>query len=89
MERSENMVRYDALMEQLQALKKEYKESQPVKPKQVVLINGQRYYLEKYEIVGYTIDPVLFKVSPRGNPAKCFARQYPDNWMQMVPEKEE
>ena len=89
MERSEYMARYDALMAQLQALKKEYKESQPVKPKQVVLINGQRYYLDKYEIVGYNIDPVLYLVSPRGNPAKRFARQYPDNWMQMIPEKQE
>ena len=87
MERSEYMQRYDNLMEQIRQLKREYKESQPVKPMQVVLIDGERYYLERYEIVGYTIDPVLFKVSPRGNPAKAFRRQYVKNWMQMIPEK--
>ena len=86
MNREEFMRRYDNLQDELQSLRQEYKDSQPVKPKQVVVIGDQLLWLERYKIVGYNVYPILYPLTKSGLPDKHFV-EYIQDWHDMKPWK--
>lgn len=76
--------RYKALWDELEALRHRYKNSPPVKPQQIVEVNGQRLWLERYKLVGYSVRPVLYPLNGNGEPDKRRVK-YVDNWQDMTP----
>ena len=85
MDREEFMRRYDNLQDELQSLRQEYKDSQPVKAKQAVWIGNQRLWLDRYKIVGYNVYPVLYPFFKNGGVDKRLIVNV-DNWRDMVPD---
>lgn len=84
MTREEYMQKIDALEKEKHQIQEEYKNSMPVKPKQVVVINKKEYWLEKYYIVGYHIKPTLYEIH-QGKIRREYGVAQIENWLTMRP----
>ena len=84
MEKKEFIRKMEALEQKKKALEEQYKASMPVKPNQVVMIDGQTYWLERYRIVAYSIVPTFYEYK-NGKIKKQYGQAYPKNWQIMKP----
>lgn len=87
MTKEEYIRRVDELEAQRQQLKEDYINSMPIKPNQVVIINGQEYWLNKYYIRGYSIIPSLFAMHD-SKILRYKGVQYVENWKTMQPKNQ-
>lgn len=87
MTKEEYIKRVDELEVQRQQLKEDYINSMPIKPNQVVIINGKEYWLRKYYIRGYSIIPSLYEMS-KGKVLINKGVQFVENWKKMKPKNQ-
>lgn len=85
MNREEYIKAMAGLEEQKKKIQEEYKSSMPIKPQQVVTIDGKEYYLKGYKIVAYTIEPILYSINPNTGKQFWNGRIYICNWHNMKP----
>lgn len=86
MTREEYIKAMAELEEKKKKIQDEYKASMPIKPQQVVIIDGKEYWLKGYRIISYQLVPVLYGINPKnGNPYFQYGRLYVDNWRKMKP----
>ena len=70
--------------ERKQQLKREYIESQPIKPKQFVVVDGNKVWLDGYAVVGYHIHPRLFKLNRDGTKSAAYYNAVNDKTMHEI-----
>lgn len=85
MNREEYIKAMAGLEEQKKKIQEEYKSSMPIKPQQVVTIDGKEYYLKGYKIVAYTIEPVLYSINPNTGKQFWNGKTYVNDWRNMKP----
>lgn len=68
------------------ALDEEYRSGMPVQPKQVVVIDGKEYWLERYRIIAYALVPTFYEYV-NGKVKREWGLAYPDNWRTMKPKE--
>lgn len=84
MTREEYIKGIEELEQKKRELQKEYIESMPIKPQQMVIIDGEEYWLERYRIIGYRIQPTLY-MTIKGKKRLDYGVQVVDRWRTMKP----
>lgn len=84
MDRAQYISEVKRLEEAKKALDEEYRNTMPIKPQQVVVIDGKEYWLERYRIIAYAIIPSLYRYED-GRIKRQLGMECPNNWRKMKP----